>query len=233
MFPLGPLWTALVFLPGEITKQIFGRILAAIVFSGGGYFFPKLWLKFLISRRRKMIADQLQDALLNIADALKSGHVIQEAIRIVGTEMPYPIGMEFEKTHREMEAGKTLNQALTDMKKRISLPDFDMAVSAMEIQFEVGGKLEPLLRNMVRIINERADLRKEIEKTIAGSKTVGIVLLSAPIFFVVTFTMLQKNTYIQMFHSGFGIIMIIVAIICYIIAAIIIFAIIKSVSEDT
>lgn len=232
IFPVGTIFMTLTsFLPGFL-NSLFARLIAGGLFGYLGYMFPKGWLKYLIHKRRKMLNEQVQDSLLNIADALKSGHTIQDAIKIVGEEMNYPMGPEFARAHREMETGRTLAQALQGLKKRINLPDFDMAVNAMEIQFEVGGKLEPLLRNMVKITQERAELRKEIQKSIANSKTVGIVLLVAPIFFVVVFTLLNAETYLQMFKSIIGIVMLAIALGCYIIAAFFIVYIVKDVSKE-
>jgi len=230
--PLGVIFKTILYTASFATQELLARGLTGALFGFLGSQFPRLWLMWLIHRRRKLLDDQLQDALLNIADALKSGHVIQEAIRIVGDEMPYPIGPEFEKTYREMETGKTLEAALGDLKKRIDLPDFTMAVNAIEIQYEVGGKLEPLLRNMVKIIVERGELKKEIEKTIASSKTVGYVLLAAPWFFIVIFTMMNKETYIAMLKNPIGIIMLLIALVCYGIAAWFIIYIIRDVSKD-
>ena len=233
VFPLGAVWKVpFMWMGSPFVEGMFGRILAGSVLVWAGFKFPKLWLLWLIRKRRKMLETQLTDALLNIADALKSGHVIQEAIRIVGDEMDYPIGHEFQKAHNEIEAGKTLAMALTDMKKRVNLPDFEMAINAMEIQFEVGGKLEPLLRNMVKIINERMELRKEIEKTIAGSKTIGYVLLAAPLLFCVMFSMMDSNTYLAMLKNPAGIIMLLIALVFYVVAAILIIYIIRDLEKD-
>lgn len=234
IFPLGAVWGIFfMWMSSSFLKFVFARLLAGAVLCWIGYKFPKIWLYLLIRKRRKLLDSQLTDALLNIADALKSGHVIQEAVRIVGEEMAYPIGNEFQKAHSEIEAGKTLANALSDMKKRVDLPDFEMAINAMEIQFEVGGKLEPLLRNMVKIINERTELRKEIEKTIAGSKTIGYVLLAAPLLFVAMFSMMDSSTYIAMLKSSAGILMLLVALTFYSVAAFIIVYIIKGLEKET
>lgn len=233
VFPLATMWKSMLsFLPFAFTPELVGRLLCAFILGFAGSFAPKLYLIYLIDKRRKLLTIQMQDALLNVADALRSGHVIGEAIKIVGYESPYPIGDEFTRASREMEAGKTLEAALQDLKRRIDIADFTMAINAVEIQYEVGGKLEPLLRNMVKVISDRQELKKEIEKTIASSKMVGIVLLCAPIFFAVVFTSLNKEQFNEMFTNWMGQVMIIIAILCYIIAAWIIIAIIRSVSKD-
>lgn len=233
LFPISNIWKLLLFwLPFDAAQEFFGRILAAVVLGFLGSLLPRLMLQMKISRRKKDLDSQIQDALLNIADALKSGHVIQDAIKIVGNEMPYPIGPEFARAYREMDAGKTLELALQDLKKRVDLKDFTMAINAMEIQYEVGGKLEPLLRGMTGIIQERQELKKEIEKTIAGSKMVGIILLAAPVFFAVTFTMLNKDQFTTMFTVWQGQVLLAIGVVSYGIAAWLIFWIIKDVSKE-
>lgn len=233
VFPFASIWKSVVaFLPFEFTREVLGRILAAAVLGYMGTLVPHLYLYYLINNKRKLMISQIQDALLNVADALRSGHVIGEAIKIVGDESPYPMGDEFVRAYQEMETGKTLEVALFDLKTRVDIQDFTMAVNAIEIQYEVGGKLEPLLRNMVTIIAERQDLKKEIEKTISSSKMVGIVLLCAPIFFAVVFTMLNKEQFTLMFEMWQGILMIGVAVICYLVAAAMIIWIIRDASKE-
>lgn len=231
---INPLGTVFETISGGsgIGVGISSRVVTVGILGAAGYFSPKIWIFIMISKRKKMLENQISDALMNMADALKSGHVIQDAIKVVGEQMPYPMGNEFAKSFREMETGKTLEQALEDLKMRVDIKDFTMAIDAIEIQYEVGGKLEPLLRNMVKIINDRAELKKEIEKTIANSKMTGIILLCAPWLFIILFSFVDKSTYTVMLQSVIGIILFVVAAICYIIAAAIIIYIIRDVSKD-
>ncbi|QST02979.1 type II secretion system F family protein (plasmid) [Pontibacillus sp. ALD_SL1] len=233
LYPIPGLWSSLFFwIPVDSVSLALGRFLAAGVLGFLGTLAPKLIVMVKIQKRYKLLQDQIQDALLNIADALKSGHIIQKAIQIVGKDMPYPIGEEFSKTHNEMDAGKSFKKAMKELKRRIDIKDFTMAINAMEIQYEVGGKLEPLLRNMSKIIQQRQELKKEIDKTIANSKMVGIILLSAPIFFAITFTLLNKEQYAVMITTLVGQILLVVAALSYIAAAALIIWIIRGVSKD-
>lgn len=233
IYPFAFVWKSiLIFLPYEITKEIFGRLLAGVVLGFAGTYFPFLWVKHLESKRNKLLESQIQDALLNIADALKSGHVIGDAIKIVGEEMPYPIGDEFTQAHKEMETGKTLLEALHDLKKRINLEDFTMAVNAMEIQYEVGGELEPLIRKMVIVVQERQALRQEVKKTIANAKMTGTILMIAPLGFIAIFVTMSKDQYLLMIQNAMGWILIGIGAISYVIGASIIYLIIRSVTKE-
>jgi Flp pilus assembly protein TadB len=233
IFPFSLFFKGIVgFLYVPILKEIFGRAIAGALFIYAGMFFPKIWMYSLISKRKKLMEDQIQDSLLNIADALKSSSTVPEAIRITGEEIPFPLGPEYFRTYREMAAGRTLSQALAGLKDRVNLKDFSMAINAIEIQFEVGGELEPLLRNMVRIIQERLELKKEIEKTIAGSKITGYILLAFPIGFVAMFSTMNKTLYLDMVSNGIGIILLMIAVASYAAGAAFIIGIIRSVSKE-
>lgn len=233
VFPFGTIWkSAVSFLPFNVTQEVVGRLVAGSLLGFAGSYSPNLYLVYLIDRRKKLLTNQIQDALLSLADALHSGHVVSGAIKIVGVESPYPIGVEFARAAREMETGKTLEGALNELKKRIDLSDFTMAVNAIEIQEEAGGKLEPLLRSMVVVIKDRQELKREIEKTISSSKMIGTILLCAPIFFGVVFTMMNKEQYDVMFQMWQGQLMIAAGVLSYILAAVIIVWIIRDVSKE-
>ena len=233
LFPLSVVFKGIfAFLPILVLQDFLGRLLAGFSFAFLGSLTPKLLLKWKIVARKKELREQIQEALNNMADALDAGHMITDVMRIVGYDMPYPIGDEFERVYDEMEAGKTFLVALNEMKERVNIPDFTMAVNAIEIQYEVGGRLSPLLRNMAKIIQDRNELKKEIEKAISSSKMVGVVLLVAPIFFAIVFTMLNAEQYATLITTFIGQVLVAVATVCYIIAAVIIWMIIKNVSKD-
>lgn len=232
-FPFSPIWkSAFIWLPVEFLQDALGRVLCAFTLGYGGSFVPKLWIKYLIIKRQKMLELQIRESLESIADNLKAGMILKQAIKNVGEELPYPIGDEYQRVYNEMETGKTFDEAITGMAKRINIPDFTLAVSAMQIQTEAGGELEPLLRNMALIIQQRSELKKEIEKTISASKMTGIVLLVAPIFFLVTFTALNKEMYTDMVKQLSGQIMIALGVLFYGIATWLIIWIIKNATKE-
>lgn len=233
LFPFPPIWKSIfVFLGSTYLQEIFGRILAAFTLGYLGSFIPLLLVKRKVKQRATAFSKQIQDALDLIADGLQSGLILKYAIKQSGEELEYPIGPEFQRVYNEMETGLTFEEAITGMEQRIGIPNFSLAVSAMKIQTEAGGELEPLLRNMSSIIQEREELRRDIEKTIAGSKMTGLILLVAPIAFLIIFTLINKDTYITMIQSTSGQIMIAVGAICYAIAVFFITRIIKNASAD-
>lgn len=233
IFPLSGLWkTAFIWLPFTIMQDALGRILCAITLGYAGSFVPKIWIKYLIMKRQKLLDGQIRESLESIADNLKAGMILKQAIKNAGEEMPYPIGDEYQRVYNEMETGKTFDEAINGMSERVNLNDFRLAVSAMQIQTEAGGELEPLLRNMAAIIQQRSELKKEIEKTISSSKMTGIVLLVAPIFFLIVFTALNKEMYTEMLQVFAGQAMVGLGVIFYGIATWLIIWIIRNAMKE-
>ena len=231
-FPLRSVFLApFGFINVYIVKIVMARLASGIVFGAIGYFLPEIWIKYLTIQRRKLLGNQIEDALLNMADSLRSGADIHASIRLTGQELKYPMGDEFSRTYQEMSTGKTIIQALDDLKERVNLKDFTMAINAVQIQFETGASLEPLLRDMVKIIADRKVLKKEIDKAVTESKTTGIVLMSAPILFTVVFSRMNAEGYAAMFDSTIGIVMVGVGVVAYVIGSGLILKIIHDISK--
>ena len=143
VFPLGVVWNGVFgFISNLALRDLSARLILGLIIGFAGTFTPKLYVMLQVDKKRKTLDSQIQDALLNIADALRSGFVISDAIRVVGEDLPSPMGDEFFKAHKEMDAGKTLQEALNSLKNRINLVDLDIAINAIIIQEELGGKLK-------------------------------------------------------------------------------------------
>lgn len=232
IFPFGGFFMVLFAWLGEgIVQLFFARVFAGMAFAAVGFYLPELKIHWSIFKRQQLMVDQMEDALLVIADSLRSGMNIRDAIRVTGEELKYPLGDLFERTYDEIKAGKTLPKALEDLKDRVGLEDFNIAMNAILIQNETGAPLEPLLRDMVKIIGDRKILKKEIDKAITSSKTTGIVLMTAPILFALLFSKMNADGYAQMVQSGLGIAMVIIGTVSYIIGAGLILYIIKDISK--
>lgn len=234
MFPLAPVFKApFVWMDAPIIELFFARLLAGVVCAVGGYFLPELWIQYLMMQREKKLTEQMEDAFLIFADALRSGTNIYDAMKIVGREMKYPMGDEFTRAYEEIVAGKTFIKALDDLKARVDLKDFTMAINAIQIQSETGASLVPLLKEMVSIIGERKILKKQIDKAIAESKATGMVLMIAPILLGVFVTGMNREAFDAMLHSGLGIGMIIIGSVSYLLGSGLIIFIIRDISKLT
>ena len=69
-----------------------------LLFAGGGSL-PTVRLLMARARRSRLISEQLPNALDMMARSLRAGHSLTSAFKLVATEMPGPINLEFARAY--------------------------------------------------------------------------------------------------------------------------------------
>ena len=141
-----------------------------------------LWLLILIliDKRRNAFTEQLGDCLTTVANALRAGYSFQQAMDVVAKEMEPPISEEFAKVSSDVSMGINLEEALEQMALRVASADFDLVVTAVLIQREVGGNLAQVLDSISDTIIERIRMKREINALTAQGRMSAVVLLILP-----------------------------------------------------
>lgn len=164
-----------------ITMNIFIAPLAGLILP----FVMWSCISILVARRKTAFTEQLGDCLTTVANALRAGYSFQQAMDVVAREMEPPISTEFERVMTDISMGVTLEGALEQMNKRVGSSDFDLVVTAVLIQREVGGNLAQILDTISDTINERIRMKREINALTAQGRLSSIVLIALPIFMAV------------------------------------------------
>ncbi len=146
-----------------------------------GFFLPRFYLGSRKRKRLKMFNDQLGDAINLMANGLRSGYSILQAMESVGTEMPDPIAEEFQRVVREVQLGVSTERAMNNMVRRIPSDDLDLMVTAINIQHEVGGNLAEILEVISFVIRERVRIAGEIKTLTAQGMLSGYIISLLPI----------------------------------------------------
>ena len=174
-----------------------------------------LWfyVSIRVGRRRQAFTEQLGDCLTTVANALRAGYSFQQAMDVVAREMEPPMSTEFERMATDVAMGVTLEDAMQQMNKRVGSPDFDLVVTAVLIQREIGGNLAQILDTISETIQERIRMKREINALTAQGRFSAIVLLMLPIVTAV-FCWIFNNEQMQLFITeDAGHVAIVVAIV--------------------
>ncbi|MBR6268838.1 MAG: type II secretion system F family protein [Selenomonadaceae bacterium] len=163
-----------------------------------------IYLKLHIANRQKAFLNQLGDTLVMVSNALRAGFSFMQAMELISKEMEPPIGAEFQKVINEINLGATVDTAMENMGKRMQSSDFDLVVTAVLIQRQVGGNLSQVLDTISDTINERIRMRREISALTAQGKLSGIIVGAIPIF-IAWFVYSQNPQYFDpMLESPMG-----------------------------
>jgi len=158
---------------------------------GAAVMLPLALLSTLRKRRARKIAEQLPEAIDMFVRSLKAGHPVPTAIRMIATEMPAPIGVEFGMVFDGMKYGLDLRDALQRMTQRVPVPELQYMVGAIRIQHAAGGNLAEILGSLSSIMRERLKLYMKVKALSAESRLSGKVLACIP-FAIVTIIVLTN-----------------------------------------
>ena len=189
------------------------------------------WVVLIVLKASRLssFTEQLGDCLITISNALRAGYSFQQTIEVISKEMEPPIGSEFAMINHEVVMGVPLEEALENANKRIGSSDFELVVTAVLIQREVGGNLAQVLDNISYTIVERIRMRREIVALTSQGRMSAMVLLGLP--FAAGFAMysLNRNNFMLIFEDPMGQIAVVVGIVMEIIGY---FVIMKIVDVD-
>lgn len=146
-----------------------------------GFFLPRFYVKYRQSKRLKDFNSQLGDAINLLANGLRSGYSLLQAMDAVGHEMPPPMSEEFQRVVREIGLGLSNERAMNNMLRRIPSDDLDLMITAINVQHEVGGNLAEILETISHTIRERIRIKGEIRVLTAQGMISGYVISFLPV----------------------------------------------------
>ena len=160
-----------------------------------------MFLKTLIKRRRKKFVAQLGDTLQLMVGSLTAGYGLGQTLDSVAREADSPTAEEFARVVMETRLGRSLEDALDAMSKRIQAPDFDWVVDAIKIQSSVGGNLSEIIDQVGETIRARIRIKRQVDALTAEGKISALVLFVLP-FGLLGFITMTNPDYIKPMFSG-------------------------------
>ncbi|WP_162916743.1 type II secretion system F family protein [Dongia deserti] len=195
-------------------------VVAAPVAVLVGFVLPVLVLMLRRRRRWKAMTAQLPDAIDIMVRSLRAGHPVATSISMVAREMRDPLATEFGLVVDEMTYGLTLENALSNMARRVGLGDLRFLVVAVTIQVEVGGNLAEILSGLSRVIRERFKMRAKIRALSAEGRFSAVLLSILPFALIGVINLIAPRFYSAVKDDpvfwpilGFGFFLMVVGII--------------------
>lgn len=213
------LWGGLV---GLITFLV--TLKGAMFFAGllAGILLGMALLGLRIRRRRKKFTNQLGDMLTMVANALRAGFSFMQAFELIAREMDAPMGREVQLVVNEVNLGNTLESALDNMQRRVVSPDFELVVTAVLIQRQVGGDLASILDTISETIAERVRMRREVMALTAQGRASAMVVGLVPIALAGALSIFNPNYLKPLIETDMGHMFIIAAVVLELIGVLII-----------
>jgi tight adherence protein B len=193
-------WGITALLPAMLLAVMGVHIITVIGITITGAGLPPYFVSRQKNKRLIKFESQLSEALIMAGNALRSGLTFQQAMTNIANEMPEPIGKEFSRVVREINLGSSVDLAMGNLAERVKSTDLSLAVSAIQIQRQIGGNLLDLLENIAETIKDRIKIKNEIRVLTATGRSSGFIIGVLPIA-LAGILMLINPTFIQAFFE--------------------------------
>ena len=202
---------ALLTLVGLVRFGFLHGIVQAIALGVAGYFIPQFYLGFRQRKRLKAFNDQLGDTLVLMANALKTGYSMAQALDVVANKASPPVSQEFDRVVKEVNLGAGIEESLGRMVRRTESADLDMVATAIAINRKIGGNLSEILETISETIRDRVRIKGEMSTMTAQARGSGYMITALPIVLGVFMYFVTPQYFAPMLASPIGIGMLVAA----------------------
>ncbi len=164
-----------------------GSLVFAIVIVASVGAAPWYLLRRMTERRRQKIEDQLADVMVMLANAVRAGLSLAQAMEILAAQCPQPINAEFRQIVAEYQLGKPLEATLTEAKQRLQSENFALLAAALLASHESGGRLNETIERIAQSVRELQRLERKIMAETAQARTSAIYMALAPVLILVAY----------------------------------------------
>jgi len=172
--------------------------LITFAFLGLGIFYPGMWLNGVMQKRRRRIFRDLPDTLDTLRLAVDAGLDLSSAMKVLVEQgRRGPLLEELEEVEREIQLGRTRQDAFRSFADRLQMSEINAFVLALIQADQLGASVSPVLKVQGEMARTRRWQLAEALVNKMPMKMLGpLVIFIFPASFIILFTPLLIQ-YIQ------------------------------------
>ena len=166
---------------------------------------PLFYVLFKRSQRSTRLSEQLPDALEMMARSLRAGHALSSSFKMVATEMPTPVCIEFGRAFEAQELGQPFERAVAEMTRRA--PDNqDLKIFALSVivQKETGGNLVEIIERIADTVRGRYKFQGKLRGLTAEARMSSYVVGALPIASLLFMLVGNRGYVMPLFTTDLG-----------------------------
>lgn len=179
---------------------------------------PWYLLRRMARRYREKLEDQLADAMVTLANAVRAGLSLAQALELLASQCPRPISAEFHQIVAEYKMGKPLQRTLTDAKDRLHSENFALFAAALLASHESGGRLNETVERIAQSVLELQRLERKLVSETAQARKSAVYMALAPAFILVVYYFVDPINTTLMFTTVPGQMLLAVAVVLNVLA---------------
>ena len=150
--------------------------------TGVGSWLGPRWTGAWRARKRRLAFEaKILDLTMGLANAMKAGMALPQALEKVGEQMGGVMKDELSVTLREYRLGMGIVDAMARLHERMPCEDMRLLTSAIRLTSQTGGSLVDVLTQMVDTIRSRVEFQQKLRTLTAQGKFEALAMASAPL----------------------------------------------------
>ena len=217
--------TSMMLLAGVVALAICMRLIplwGALIGAGLAMMTPYAYVLHRRNKRFQEFRENFPDVLDSLARALRAGYPLSAAMEMIAAETSPPVSTEMRRTSTEANLGRGWPHALENLGERIPLLEVNLFIGAVQLHARTGGKLSDVISGLAETMRESLALQGEVRALAAHGKMTGMILTILPVGIAIMM-MFASPGYMQvLLNHPYGKTLIGAAILCLILAHLVI-----------
>ena len=185
-------------------ERVLALSLVPALFAVIGSFVPVLYYRMRVKRRQDQFENSILDLTTGLANALRAGMALPQALEKVGAQMTGPMREELNIVLREYRLGVDLVRAMDRMSRRMPCEDMRLLVSAIKLTTDAGGSLASVLAEMTSMIRGRREFAGKVKALTAEGRFEAIAMSCAPLAAFCFLHLIQAELMRPLYTTGVG-----------------------------
>lgn len=179
-------------------------VASGLVCGFAGWRAPGVYYAFRVKRRQRDFEESLLDLTSGLANALKAGMALPQAIERISARMTGAMKEELSIVLREYRLGLDMAEALDRLAERMPCEDVRLLTASVRLTGKTGGSLADVLGEMAEMIRGRREFAGKVKTLTAQGKFEGYVLGAMPAIAFCIFYCIQPELMSTLFTTVAG-----------------------------
>ena len=160
---------------GLADRGFLALLFGAVAWTGMG-----ASLSMRTRRYMQRFQDQMPSMVSTVANAVKAGQSVMQALETVVEEFEDPVQSEVSEVIQDLRVGMALDVAMQAWLARMPDEDLEIFGTAIILQRQTGGNLAEILENLASTMRERRKLLGQIRSLTTQGRMSGNILSALP-----------------------------------------------------
>lgn len=179
-------------------------VVSVVIGAAAGILIPLFVIQQLGKRRRAKLEMQLLDALITLANGMRAGLNLGQAMALVEKHGEPPVCQEFGLIIREIDHGTSVDVALDNASRRMRSHNYRLLFAAMKTTRTRGGNMPVTLDRLGESLRNIVTLEEKIKAQTAQGRTSALIMGLMPAVILGIYYLIDSHGVTLLFTEPIG-----------------------------